>query len=164
MNKFKSNNEEVLVADFDDICKNAKIIGFNDDVIDIKGVFSFHRVGYRNILDKLMDNPSKNIEIDEVTFKGMVDTLKTLSAEPHVVVTESKTKPIQTLIINLEMLKKALMISYQDNKTITINNFVFTDSMMNFHGEALNPTQEVFYLGFDDLSKLKSYIFGSEEK
>ena len=163
MNKFKSNNEEVLVADFDDICKNAKIIGFNDNVIDIKGVFSFYRAGYRNILNKFMD-PSKNIEIDEATFKGMVDALKTLSAEPHVIVTESKTRPVQTLIINLETLKKALMISYQDNETITINNFVFTSSMMNFHGEALKLTQEVFYLGFDDLSKLKSYIFESDKK
>lgn len=163
MNKFKCGAEEVLIADFSDVCKNAKIIGFNDTVIDVKGVVTFHRVGSRNKLDKLFDSPSRNVEIDETTFNTMVETLKTLSVEPQNIVTESKTKPVQTLVINMDALKNDLMISYQDGETITINNFVFTSSIMNFHGEALNPSQQVFYLGFDELSKLKSYVFSASK-
>ena len=163
MNKFKCGAEEVLVADFSDVCKNAKIIGFNDTVIDVKGVVTFHRVGSRNKLDKLFDSPSRNVEIDETTFNTMVETLKTLSVEPQNIVTESKTKPVQTLVINMDALKNDLMISYQDGETITINNFVFTSSIMNFHVEALNPSQQVFYLGFDELSKLKSYVFSASK-
>lgn len=159
MKKFKSSSEEVLVADFDDICKSAKVIGFNENVIEVKGVFTFHKEGYRNILDKLMDSPNRNIEVDENTFNVMIAQLKTFSTEPQNIVVESKTKPVQTLVINLEALKNDLMISYQDGETISLNNFVFTSSMMNFHGEALNPSQRVIYLGFEDLSRLKNYMF-----
>jgi len=163
MKKFKSNSEEVLVADFDDVCKSAKVLGFNENVVEIKGVFTFHKEGYRNVLDKLIDRPSKNIEVDEATFNGMIEQLKTISAEPQNIVVESKTKPVQTLVINLEALKSDLMISYQDGETISLNNFVFTSSMVNFHGEALNPSQQVIYLGFEDLSKLKNYMFDKTE-
>ena len=132
---------------------------YNENVIEVKGVFTFHKEGYRNILDKLMDSPNRNIEVDENTFNVMIAQLKTFSTEPQNIVVESKTKPVQTLVINLEALKNDLMISYQDGETISLNNFVFTSSMMNFHGEALNPSQRVIYLGFEDLSRLKNYMF-----
>ena len=163
MKKFKSSSEEVLVADFDDICKRAKVIGFNENVIEIKGVFTFHKEGYRNFLDKIIDRPSKNIEVDENTFNIMIAQLKTFSAEPQNIVVESKTKPTQTLVINLEALKNDLMISYQDGETISLNNFVFTSSMINFNGEALNFSQRVIYLGFEDLSRLKNYMFDQND-
>ena len=154
MKKFKSSSEEVLVADFDDICKSAKVIGFNENVIEVKGVFTFHKEGYRNFLDKI---------IDEDTFNIMTAQLKTFSAEPQNIVVESKTKPTQTLVINLEALKNDLMISYQDGETISLNNFVFTSSMINFNGEALNFSQRVIYLGFEDLSRLKNYMFDQND-
>lgn len=164
MKILKRKSDEILVAEFDDICRKAKVIGFNEHVIEIKGVFTFHKAGYRNVLDKLIDSPSKNIEIEESVFNDMVNTLKTFSTEPDIIVSESKTKPAQTLIINLAALKADLMISFQDSETISLNNFVFTSSIVNFHGEALVQSQKVFYLGFDNLSKIQNYIFGNEIK
>lgn len=156
-----TKNVKILIADYESIFSRSPIVSYNEDYIEIPGVVLFARKKEkRGFFDRILNPGLEIIDIEDIVFSQMIEAIKSQESESHVIVINSKIKPAKTTLINLNALKSSFVFARIDMDSIVINEYVFTNSEFEFHGDGMFTSRKVYLLDFENMSKLKSVVLG----
>lgn len=152
-------NTNIFIVDYESLFNKSVIISYNENYIEIPGVVIFSRKKEKqSLFDRILNPGIEIVSIEEEMFEQMIESIKVHEAESYVISFDSKTKPSKTILINIEALKEAFVFAKVDNDTITINDYVFTNNEMEFHGDGMFTSRKVYFIDFDSMSKIKAIL------
>ncbi|MFL1706573.1 hypothetical protein ACHJH3_06155 [Campylobacter sp. MOP7] len=151
----------LTIANFEDICSNAEVVLFNENMIEIPGIVTFYKENSINSLTKLMSITDKLIEINEADFQTMTKAIEASMNEPNMLVANIRVKPEKKGVFNLAKIKEDFIFGEQTNSSLVVNNYLFTNSTVEYHGESMFSPKWVFFLSFDEMSKVRDAIFNN---
>jgi len=154
LNEVKGSS--VLVNKFEDIVKNADIIYFNENHIEIPGivVFALEKKGFAF---QVM-NPGLDIFIvSKEDFDRMISLLKV--EEQGVVFFETKSNPISTVRVNVLKIKSKLILARVSEDTLILNKDLFTTNEFEYQGSGMfSGRKNVFFISKEMFKTIKDII------
>jgi len=149
----KRENEILALGNFEEVLENLIAVHFNEDTIEIPGVVILKRANSGSLLSKILNADLEVIDIDTEVFDSMIATIRTSEIENKLIF-KSATKPEKDIVLNLAELKKLAVFVKITDTAIFVNNFIFTNDKIEFHGEGMFTSRRVYFL--KDLSPIKN--------
>ena len=135
--------------------KEAIVISYSEDTIEIPGIVILKRKGSNNLVQKLLNPSIEIIDIENNVFSDMISTIIASEVESNRIINESRVKPIKKVIININSLMNLAVFVRLSEESILINDYIFTKSETEFHGDGMFTSRKVYFIKDEDLKKLK---------
>jgi len=164
MKNINTKSGAVKIADFEEICANAEVVLYTEKSIEVPGIVSFYLEGSIGSFTKMIYVADKIIEISKENFDKMLAAVKASAKEPNILASKTKTKPEKQVLFNLAKIKEDFIYGEETDDTLLVNNNVFTNSTMEYHGEALFSTKHVFFLDYAEMAKIREAIFQGDDQ
>ncbi len=152
------DNEEVYLADFEDIVQKVSIIKFNKDTIVIPDICVITPKGKDTFIKRLLNSSEDFVVVDPEEFDKMLQILDVIQNEKYVITKESRVIPKYTILINLNALKNNAVFIKSSRNILEVNGIVFTDSELDYQGFGLFTSKEPIFLTFDELAHIKEIL------
>jgi len=152
----KINN--IYVEDFEKILEKSIIIEFNENQIEIPGIIIFQKKSSSGLINRLFNPSIEILSIEDETFDIMLSACKIYQVEGKKFSVKSKTKPIKTIIFNLQNLESQIVFIKEEENILIVNDYLFTSKEADFHGETIFTSRKVFFLDKEHFKKIKSFL------
>lgn len=152
LNLYKS----ILIPEFEEILERVPVIAYNESMIEVPGVVVFKSEKKNKFLTQVL-NPG--VEIIFVTTENFSDMLNAIKAtESEYIGFESHIIPKKQIVLNLTELKRRAVFIKTYDDTLTVNDYVFTNSETEFQGDGMFSSKKAYFVDFETLSIIKSKL------
>jgi len=149
----QKSNETLALANFEKVLDTLTAIHYNESTIEVPGIVVFKKEGSGTLLSKLLNAELEVITINQETFDKMIEAIHASTVENKLIF-QSTVKPAKTIVLNLDKLKEQAVFLKETETAIFVNNIIFTNDKLEFHGEGMFTSRRVYFLS--DLNKIKN--------
>jgi len=159
----ENSNETLLLANIYNVLDNSITFSFGDNHIEFPGIVIIQREGTKKFITKLLNPGLEIIEIVDSVFDSMKIAIDSIVLDKSKIITDSKIRPIRKNIINLNKLQESAIFVKSTEDSLMINDYVFTNNEAEFHGDGMFTSKKVFFLGFEDMSRIRALFDYNED-
>jgi len=151
-------NGTYYVKEFEEILEESSIVSFNEKTIVVPGIVVFTTKKNDGLAIRTLFSKEEFVEVDESSFQNMLETIKKFKQSDYVITTESKTIPKRMHVINLKEIKREAVLVRADKDILVVNDRIFTNSELEFHGSGMFTSKEVYFVTFEQMNKIKEIL------
>jgi hypothetical protein len=158
MINIKEGLETKNLVDIESIFNKVLILDYNDDFIEVPGIVLIYKKSSASFFGRILNPGVEIIQLEDAEFDSAIEKITILSQNSNIISCDQRTKPTRYSMINLDKLKEQGIIFRTTDDSIYVNNYVFTNNELEFHGIGMFTSKKVIFLTFDQLNKVKEAI------
>lgn len=152
LNIYKS----ILIPEFEEILEKVPVITYNETTIEIPGVVVFKDSKKGKFLTQVLNPGVEIIFVTTENFNDMINAIK--ATESDHLGFESRTIPRKQIVLNLAELKRRTIFIKTYDDTLSVNDYIFTNSELEFQGDGMFSAKKAYFVDFETLSIIKSKL------
>jgi len=146
-------NETLLLSNFEDLIESAVIIHYNEDTIEIPNAVILKKGDGSFLIEKVMNASLEVINIEDHIFDAMYEAITASEVENRMIF-KANLSPDFTVSVNLDRLRETAVYVKETDTAVFVNNIVFTNSKLEFHGEGMFTMRNAYLI--KDISIIKN--------
>jgi len=150
-----SHNEIFVEEDFEQIIQKTDIIIYGEDFINFPETLLFS-AKQKSFLYQILNLDTELLSCSKEDIDTMVTTI---GLAKNLMIIKKATRPKGFVAINKQKIKSELIFChFEQNRKLTINEYVFTSSTLEFYGLGLLSSKKVFFIEEEKLKELSRYF------